>query len=58
MRLAFEEIRDYGKGSTQVVRRMRAALEDVEATARPERQGAVALQRRLLEERAAAAPAG
>lgn len=37
--LAFDEIRHYGGGDVQVVRRARAALEDLLAAAPPERRG-------------------
>ncbi len=43
--LAFDEIRIYGSGSLQVVRRMRAALEDLYVVAGPE--GAAALDNQI-----------
>lgn len=39
--LAFEEIFDYGKGSVQVIRRMRGALQDCMAVAPPARRRAL-----------------
>ncbi|MEV7965675.1 DUF2254 domain-containing protein [Sphaerisporangium sp. NPDC088356] len=49
VRLAFDEIRLAGSGSPQVTRRMRAALDDLKAVARPDRQSALDRQIRLLE---------
>jgi len=48
--LAFDEIRHYGAGSIQVVRRIRAALEDLAAAAPPERLRAIERHARLLDE--------
>jgi uncharacterized membrane protein len=39
--LAFEEIRDYGAGSVQICRRLRALLEDLLASTPPERHPAI-----------------
>jgi uncharacterized membrane protein len=39
--LAFEEIRDYGAGSVQICRRLRAVLEDLLASTPPERHPAI-----------------
>lgn len=47
--LAFDEIRMAGAGSPQIVRRMRAALEDLLTIAPLDRQGAVRKQLSLLE---------
>lgn len=44
VRLAFDEIRQYGKGSIQVLRRMRAALEDLRNSCPPWRRPVLDLQ--------------
>lgn len=48
--LAFDEIRHYGRGSIQIARRMRGALEDLATVAPEPRQAALDRQLRLLEE--------
>lgn len=49
VRLALDEIREYGEGSIQVARRMRALLEDLIAIAPPDRLDILEEQLRLLE---------
>ncbi|MBW3669423.1 MAG: DUF2254 domain-containing protein [Actinobacteria bacterium] len=48
--LAFDEIRHYGRGSIQVARRMRGALDDLRTVAPEHRRAALERQLRLLEE--------
>lgn len=48
--LALDEIRQYGCGSVQIMRRMRGALDDLLAMAPPHRRAALEEQRVLLEE--------
>lgn len=48
--LAFDEIRHYGRGSIQVARRMRGAIDDLLAVAPEHRRGPLDRQLRLLEE--------
>jgi uncharacterized membrane protein len=48
--LAFDEIRHYGAGSIQVVRRIRAAVEDLAAAAPPDRLRAIERHARLLDQ--------
>ncbi|MEJ7602735.1 MAG: DUF2254 domain-containing protein [Kofleriaceae bacterium] len=48
--LAFEEIRILGKGSPQIARRLRAALEDLRAMAPPDRVAPLDRQLELLED--------
>lgn len=50
--LAFDEIRQYGAESIQVVRRLRAALEDLGDLCPPERRGVLELERRALDDTA------
>lgn len=50
--LAFDEIRHYGGESIQVVRRVRAALDDLAEICPPERRSALELQRRALDDTA------
>jgi uncharacterized membrane protein len=52
--LGVTEIREYGKSSIQVVRRMRAMLEELADAVLPERREAVLLELRQLEEAVAA----
>lgn len=47
--LAFDEVRHYGKGSIQVIRRLRAALEDLRGVCPPHRRGALDAQLRELD---------
>jgi uncharacterized membrane protein len=47
--IAFDELRLSGAGSPQIARRLRAALEDLSATASPERRRAVDHQLELLD---------
>lgn len=49
VRLAFDEIRQYGGGSIQVTRRLRAVAEEIAAAVPPHRRGAVEEQLRLLD---------
>jgi hypothetical protein len=49
VRLAFDELRLAGAGSPQVARRLRAALEDLQTVAPPERQPPLDRQLELLE---------
>jgi uncharacterized membrane protein len=56
--LAFTEIREYGGSSTQVARRLRAALEELEASVLPEYRQAVAVQLDRLQATVEAAFAG
>lgn len=49
VRLSFEELRTYGTGSLQVVRKARDVLEDLVAVAPPGRVGALQEQLRLLD---------
>ena len=49
VRLAFDELRLAGAGSPQVVRRLRAALEDLRTVASPERPPPLDRQLKLLE---------
>jgi uncharacterized membrane protein len=44
VRLAFDEIRQYGRGSIQVLRRLRAALVELRATCPPERRRVLDLE--------------
>jgi len=46
--LAFDEIRQTGANSAQVIRRLKAALDDLQSIAPPERQEALARQVELL----------
>ncbi|MBG6225427.1 putative membrane protein [Arthrobacter sp. CAN_A2] len=55
VRIAFDEIRQAGAGSPQVIRRLRAALEDLLTVAPPERRAALDRQLALLTRTAAAA---
>ncbi len=48
--LAFDEIRQYGESSLQVVRRLRAGLEDLLTVAPPDRRPALVRQLDLLDE--------
>ncbi|HEX6312259.1 MAG TPA: DUF2254 domain-containing protein [Acidimicrobiia bacterium] len=48
--LAFQEIRHYGAGSIQVMRRIRAALDDLAAAAPPDRLPAIEHHARALDE--------
>lgn len=50
VRLAFDELRLVGAGSPQVARRLRAALEDLQAAAPPERQAPLDRQLELLDD--------
>ena len=50
VRLAFDEIRQVGGGSSQVVRRMKAALDDLSTVVPPERKGVLTAQLQLLNE--------
>lgn len=50
--LAFDEIRHYGRGSIQVARRLRGALEDLLSVAPEHRRSALDRQLRLLKESA------
>jgi uncharacterized membrane protein len=52
VQLSLDEIRTYGSGSIQVVRRLRFLLEDLTAIAPPSRQGVLARETALLEEAA------
>lgn len=52
VRLGLDEIRQYGRGSTQVIRRMRAALQDCWRVAPPERRRILEEQLELLDEAA------
>jgi len=57
--LAFDEIREYGAGSVQVLRRLRAALEDLRADTPPVRHLAIDRHLEWLDETARRAhPAG
>jgi uncharacterized membrane protein len=47
--LAFEEIRQYGAGSVQICRRLRAVLEDLLASTPPERHPAIEARLRRLD---------
>lgn len=55
VRLTFDEIRQCGAGSPQVVRRLRSALDDLLIVAPPERRPALQHQLELLEDLAGAA---
>jgi uncharacterized membrane protein len=54
VRLAFDEIRDLGAGSTQITRRLKAALEDLLTVAPSDRRPPLERQLELLEAAAAA----
>ena len=47
--LAFDEIRDYGAGSIQICRRLRAVLEDLLAATPAQRHAAIEAQLRRLD---------
>ena len=49
VRLAFDEIREVGAGSTQITRRLKAALEDLLSVAPPDRRAPLERQLELLE---------
>jgi uncharacterized membrane protein len=49
VRIAFDELRLAGAGSPQIARRLRAALEDLSATASPERRPALDHELELLD---------
>ena len=49
VRLAFDEIRETGANSSQAVRRMRAALDDLLTVAPPDRRAALEQQLELLD---------
>jgi len=49
VRLALDEIREYGEGSIQIARRLRALLEDLLSVAPPARQAVLQEQLALLE---------
>jgi uncharacterized membrane protein len=49
VRLSLDEIRHYGAGSIQIMRRMRALLDDLLRTAPPVRRGVLVEQLRLLD---------
>lgn len=53
--LGVTEIREYGAGSIQVVRRLRALLDDLSASVRPEHRAAVDAERSALDVAVAAA---
>lgn len=55
VRLTFDEVRQTGAGSPQVVRRLRSALDDLIGFAPPERRPALQHQLALLEEQAGTA---